>query len=289
MNTRTKFFAFVSITMIAFFAFMLGGCSNENAMEPTASSLDVNTDVAESVAGAVGETSGGVVEQVGDVIELTNQIRLGKTMADGFIDHREATFDETTGVWTLIVERERGTIGTAPYGVWTRTFTYQFLNAEGQAQKFYITPDDTAASIKFNIVEGDGYYKNFRLSHDLKEIEASFVATNTNTDLVTVNGVYTRAAVDTITTQSFTRISDHAIELAIIDVKGPKGSRRDLAQKVSGTITGTFHADITFDGERGYAEKTVDKEINIVIGGGEATIDVNGNVYMSDVESGQIK
>ena len=175
------------------------------------------------------------------------------------------------------------------FGTWTRTFTYQFLNSAGEAQKLFITDGDTAASINYNIVEGDGYYKNFRLSHDLKEIQASFVATNTNTDLVTVNGVYKRAAVDTITTQSFTRISDHALELNIIDVMGPKGSRRNLAQKVSGTITGTFHADITFDGERGYAEKTVDKEITIVIGEGEATINVNGNVYMSDIESGQVK
>jgi hypothetical protein len=289
MNTRKKPFAIVSITMIAFFAFFLSGCSKESSLEPAVSGLDANTDVAESVAGAVGETSGGVVEQVGDVIDLTNQLRLGKTMADGFIDHREATFDETTGIWTLIIERERGTIGTVPFGTWTRTFTYQFLNSAGEAQKLFITDGDTATSINYNIVEGDGYYKNFRLSHDLKEIEASFVATNTNTDLVTVNGVYKRAAVDTITTQSFTRISDHALELNIIDVMGPKGSRRNLAQKVSGTITGTFHADIIFDGERGYAEKTVDKEITIVIGEGEAAIEVNGNVYMSDIESGQVK
>lgn len=289
MNTRTRFFTIISFLTIAFFAFMFTGCSEDNSVSPTTDALDVNTDVAESIAGAVGESSGGVVEQVGDVIDLTSQLKLGKTSADGFLDHREATYDETTGMWTLVVKRERGIVGTIPFGTWTRTFTYQFLNSKGAVQKFFITDGDTATSINYNIVEGDGYYKNFRLSHDLKEIEGSFVATETNTDIVTVNGVYKRAAVDTITTQSFTRTSDHSVELNVIDVKGPKGSRRNLAEKVSGTITGTFHADITFDGERGYAEKTVDKDINIVIDNGEATIDVNGNIYMSDIESGQIK
>lgn len=289
MNTKTNFFASITVLMIAFFTMMFSGCSEQSSLEPTTSDLAPSADVAESVAGAVGESSGGVVEQVGDVIDLTTQLRLGKSTADGFIDHREASYDESTQTWTLVVDRERGIQGTPPYGVWHRVFTYQFLNADLHPQKFFITDDDTATTIKFNIVEGDGYYKNFRLSHDLTDIAASYVATETNTDMVTVNGVYTRAAIDTITTQSFTRVSDHTLELTIIDLKGPKGSRRNLAKKVSGTIAGTFHADITFDGERGYAEKTVDKEINIVISEGEATIDVNGNVYMSDIESGQVK
>ncbi len=289
MKTGTTFFAFTSTLAIVFFAMLFTGCSNDNTLEPTANALNVNSDVAESVAGAVGVESGGVVDQVGDVIDLTTQFRLGKTSADGFIDQREATYDESTGTWTLKIERERGVEGAVPYGTWTRVFTYRFLNSEGQPQKFFVAENDTATSIVFNIVDGDGYYKNFRMSHDLKEIQGSFVATGTNTDMVTINGTYKRAAVDTLTTEKFTRISDHALELTIIDLKGPKGSRRNLAQKVSGSITGTFHADISFDGERGYAEKTVDKDIKIVIDDGEATIDVNGNLYVADVENGQVK
>ena len=289
MRTGTKFFAFTLILIVAFFSMLFTACSNDNSVEPTTGSLNVNSDVAESVAGAVGEESGGVIDQVGDVIDLTTQFRLGKTSADGFIDQREATYDESTGTWTLKIERERGVEGAVPYGAWTRVFTYQFLNSQGQPQKFFVTENDTATSIIFNIVDGDGYYKNFRMSHDLKEIEGSFVVTEANTDIVTVNGVYKRAAVDTITTEKFTRTSDHVLELTLIDLKGPKGSRRNLAQKVSGTITGSFHADINFDGERGYAEKTVDKDINIVIGDGEAIIDVNGNLYVADVENGQVK
>ncbi len=269
---------------------LLTACSDDNSVQPTPESpISSNSDAAESIAAAIGEQSGGVVDQVGDVIDLTQSIRLGKAVGDGFIDHREATYDESTGTWTLILQRERGVPGQIPYGSWDRVFTYQFLNAAGEPQKRFITNSDTARTIHFNIVEGDGYLQNFRLTHDLTEIQGAFVATNVQTENVTVNGTYRRAAIDTIITERFTRTSDHVLDLTVTDLVGPKGSRRDLAQKLSGTITGTFHADITFDGERGYAEKTVDKEIFIEIGGGEAEIDVEGEPYVSSVETGQVK
>ncbi len=293
MKNHIKRVAVVPFVSLFFLIVLLTGCSKENAMEPTTdfsgSGVQASDDVAESVAGAVGEESGGVMDQVGDVFELTQSFRLGKTDGDGFLDHREATYDETTGIWTVIVQRERGVAGDIPYGYWDRIFTCQFTNADGDVQKNFITDGDTARTINYTIVEGDGYHKNFRVAHDLKEVQGTFVATNVNEELITVNGVYTRAAVDTITTDKFTRISDHVVNLTVTDLVGPKGSRRNLAQKVSGTITGTFHADIVFDGERGYAEKIVDKEVNIVIGDGEAEIAVDGFRYRSNVQTGQRK
>ncbi len=292
MKFKIKRVAVVSVVSLAFLLVMLTGCSKENTTAPTpdiSSSIQASDDIAESVAGAIGEESGGVMDQVADVFELTNSIRLGKVTDDGFLDYRQATYDETTATWTLVVQRERGVAGDIPYGYWDRTFTYQFFNTNGETQKYFITEDDTARTIHFNIVEGDGYHKNFRVAHDLKEIQGAFVATNANEELITVNGTYTRAAVDTITTKNFTRISDHVVNLTVTDLVGPKGSRRNLAEKVSGTITGTFHADIVFDGARGYAEKTVDREINIVIGEGEAEISVDGQRYMSNVRTGECK
>lgn len=289
MKVNGKFFVVSAVSILSLFIFLIG-CSKENSMEPTVTtSLEANADVAESVAGAVGEESGGVMDQVGDVFDLTKSFQLGKAAGDGFLDHREATYDETTGTWTLVVQRERGTSGDIPYGYWDRTFTYQFFNAEGAVQQYFVTAGDTARTINFNIIDGNGYFTNNRVAHDLKELSGSFVATHANQDLITVNGTYTRAAVDTITTQNFTRISDHVINLTVTDLVGPKGTRRNLAEKVSGTITGTFHADIVFDGERGYAEKTVDRDVNIVIGDGEAEIAIGGQKYRSDVQTGQRK
>ena len=296
MNIRKSNLA-PALFSLALSFMLLTGCSQENSMAPTPTTqLDASADVAESVATAVGEESGGVMDLVGDIFELTAAIQLGKATNDGFLDHREASYDEATGTWTLIVQRERGVPGDVPYGYWDRIFTYQFFNAAGEVQKFYVTDGDTARTINFNVIEGDGYHKNFRLAHDLKSIQGAFVATNTHAELITVNGTYARAAVDTITTKNFTRTSDHTLDVTVIDLVGPRDSfntrgklRRNLAQKVSGRITGTFHADIVFDGERGYAEKTVDKEIDIVIGDGEAEIVVGGRKYMSNIRTGQVE
>ncbi|RPI02069.1 MAG: hypothetical protein EHM72_05080 [Calditrichaeota bacterium] len=291
MNSReVKQFVLVFVLTIALLSLIFSGCSKDTSTSPTPStSITANTDVAESVADAVGEQSGGVVDQMGDVFMLAKSIQLEKTTDDGFLDHREAIYDETTGTWTIVLQRERGVHGKAAYGYWNRTFTCQFLNIDGLPQKYYITHGDTARTINFNILAGDGYHKNVRLSHDLKELQGSFIATNVHTDWVTINGTYRRAAVDTLTTQNFTRISDHVLQLTITDLVGPRGSRNDLSQKISGTITGTFHAEIVFDGRRGYAESTVDKTINIVIDNGEAEIAFDGQRFMSNVQTGQIK
>ncbi|MBN1480145.1 hypothetical protein EH223_19490 [candidate division KSB1 bacterium] len=286
MQVRVNSFLLVTITSL----FLLVGCSERNSTEPTPTvQLEANGDVAESVAGAVGEQSGGVIDQVGDIFELTSSIQLDKATGDGFLDHREATYDDVTGTWTVILQRERGQVGETPYGYWDRIYTVQFKDTNGQPQKFYITEGDTARSILFEIIEGSGYFKNNHKSHALKEIGGSFVATDTHKDMITVNGTYHRAAVDTLTTRNFRRTSDHVLDLTVTDLVGPRGSRRNLSQKVSGVITGTFHADIVFEGERGYAEKSVDRSIHIVLGGGEADIEVEGNKCPSDVLTGQVK
>ena len=278
----------LSLLSILTIGILFMGCSEENTLEPTPSSgLSASSDAAESVAGALGERSGGVMDYVGDIVALSSPLGLSKSTAD-FVDSREASYDEMTGTWTVILQRQRGTEDELPYGIWDRLFTYQFINEAGEPQMFFITQGDTARSIKFEILEGDGYFANERLSHDLTFIEASLTATDTHTDMVTVNGTYKRAAIDTITTERFTRISDHTLELNIVDLKGPKGSRRDLSQKVSGTVNGTFHADVTFDGERGYAEREINRTIEIVIGSGEADIKVAGETFNSDVENGTL-
>ncbi len=122
----------------------------------------------------------------------------------------------------------------------------------------------------------------------MNSLEGSFVATGTNTDMITVNGTYKRSAADTLTTLKMTRTHQHVLELTISDLTGPRGSHHNLSQKVSGTITGTYHADITFDGKKGYAEKAVDRTIKIVIGDGESEISVAGEKYKGDLITGEI-
>ena len=285
-NTALSLLLSISLSALLIFS----GCTKENTLEPDSrSAISANADAAESIASTVGEETGGLTDQVGDLFELTSSTGLAKSDDALYLDKKEASYDSVTGVWTLILERERGQINGPNYALIKRTYTYQFLNKNGVPQKFYIVNGDTANTIKFNIVEAEGRHKTKRMSQELKDLQASFVATGTNTAMITVNGTYKRAASDTITTMRFKRTHDHQTELTIIDLKGPRGSRRNLSQKVSGTITGTYHAVITFDGPKGYSERTIDKTINIVIGEGESQINIGGQKYLGDLATGEMK
>ena len=290
MNTRQIKRFCLSCLLMSLTVLLLIGCSKDSSVEPTPiTSISSGADAAESIAGAVGNQSGGLADLIGDIVDFTKVLKLGNVNNFGFLDHRQAEYDEAAGLWTVTVERERGGKGNQPYGYWRRVYTIRFLNVNGLPQKHYITGLDTARTVEFNILSGQGFHKNKRVSHELKDLEASFIATNVHTNLITVNGTMQRAGVDTVKTLNMTRISDHTLQLTVTDLVDPADSRGDLSQKISGTISGTFHADIIFDGKRGYSETTVDKTFTIVINNGQAEIIINGRKYICDLESGQIK
>jgi hypothetical protein len=62
----------------------------------------------------------------------------------------------------------------------------------------------------------------------------------------------------------------------------------DSSKKVSGTITGTYTANITFTRGDGYTEKNVNREINITLGNGKARIKVVGMNFVGDLFTGDV-
>ncbi|HEX9654138.1 MAG TPA: hypothetical protein VGA99_10530 [bacterium] len=279
----------LSVLSLAFGLIMLTACSQDNGVGP-AEDLTVNEDVAESVASSLGEDNGGAVDAIGDLTDVageTNFQILGKTSATSGVQSVDASYDSVNGIWTIELFRERGNPPGTFYSLIERVYTVQFLH-NGVPQKFWKVVGDTADTIHFNIIDAAGRHKTRHLSQELKELTASLVATGTNTNLITINGTYRRAATDTLTNRSVTRTLDHTIDLNFIDVTVPRGSRQDVSENISGTITGTYHADITFDGPRGYSEKTVDREINITLEDGEAAINVAGRVFSCNLGLGEL-
>ncbi|HPG38915.1 MAG TPA: hypothetical protein PLP19_08670 [bacterium] len=268
---------------------LLFNCSKDSTVQPETApaGYNENNDIAESIASDIGEDNGGLTDQIADLFAMTGSASLGKN-STSLVDSKESVYDSTSGSWTITVTRERGNPNGTNYAHIMRVYNVQFLNDAGLAQQFWLTDGDTASTIKFKIVEGEGRHKTLRLSQELKYLEGDFTATGTNTDIVTVNGTYKRAAVDTITTMRLTRIHDHSIDLTITDLKGPRGSRNDLSQKISGSITGTHNAHVTFISDNSYRERTITRDINIVIENGNANININKQVYSGDLGSGEL-
>ncbi len=288
INTVLRGFITAAILLTALF---LSACNKDSGTDPGATLSEQTTpsaDAAESVASAVGEDDGGVTDQVGDLMNMASTDGFSSLAKSSEFENVEAEYDSINGIWTITIVRERGNPNGIPYAFISRVYTVQFLNAAGQPQKRWITDSDTARTINFDIVSGSGRHKTHRLSQQLKNLEGSFVASNANLPNLTVNGTYTRSAADTITTRNAVRTNDHTLELQIIDLVGPRGSRRDLSRKISGTITGTYTATVTFTKGDLYRETNIERNINIVIGGGRAAIDVSGETFTGDVQTGEI-
>ena len=284
MKIVNRFSWLLAFAAVAF----LMSCEKSSATDPNADlTVSATEDAAESMSSALGEDNGGVTDQIGDFVEISTASGLDALSKSSGYQTVDKSYDPGTGTWTLTLERERGN-GGAVYAFIRRVYEYQFRNAQGQPQEFYVTNGDTANSISFTIVEGIGRHKNLRLSQELTGLSGSFLATNTHTDLVTVNGNYQRSAVDTLTTRQAVRTLDHSIALTLTDVTAPRGNRRNFSQAVSGTISGTYNAFATFTRGEGYRERTVERVFTIELGGGEATMEVAGNVYKANLQTGEL-
>jgi len=283
---------FISLLLTAFAAFVMTACDKESPVSPQNDTL-ATEDAAESIVSAIGSDNGGAVDQLSDVMELASFGRLqaqaeeGLSKASGF-GKIDTSYDEATGTWTLKLSRERGNPNGVPYAQFSRTYTYQFLNKNGQPQKYWKVGADTANTITFNIVEGTGTHRTRNLSQKLTGLSGAFTATGVNTRIVTINGTYQRSAVDTITTRESVRTLDHTLKLTFTNVQGPRNGRVDLARKFTGNISGTYDAFVTFQRGESYSEKTINRTFSIELGDGNADINIRGLKFKGNLILGEL-
>ena len=147
----------------------------------------------------------------------------------------------------------------------------------------------TAYSFDFNIISGTGLHVRPHFYHELNSIGGGWLGTGVNTDLISINGTYHRAALDSIFGEKGTRISDHGVDLSLNNVTGPRGSRRDLTQKVSGSITGLFYATVTILKENVTIIREIERDINIQLGSGQIAIQVGNEHFIADPFTGGLK
>jgi hypothetical protein len=284
------FFAFMLISF-AFFS----GCNKNNSTvtSPTTQDPQATSDAATSLGGAMAINNGGVLDQMQDLLNTpTNTGILNKSIISdpNFTSSVTFSYDSTTGWWTVNVDRTRqGLLFSAHY---TREYMHQFLDKNGVFQKRYITlTGDTAYTVHHKIVGGTGQFNNIWLSHVLTGLSCEWTATNTNTPTVTINTTspYTRSAIDTIFgAGGGVRTLNHTITVNFVNVIGPRGTGLNWYAKTSGTLTGHYHAVVTFTKGTAYSEHTIDRDFSITLGGTKVIIVVGGTTFQADPNTGQI-
>ena len=269
------------------------GC--EKSTDPA---TDTTTqDAAESIASAIGEDNGGVLDQLGDLALLCSPSGLqnfsmasanGGSLAKGGQVPDTLYYDTITGYWTIEVSRERSEMFGLYYANFSRIYEVQFRNSAGQPQQFYVVGSDTARSVNFRILGGTGYARSPRWNHTLTDILADWTVTNAHTNILTVNGSYSRSAIDTLLTYNGVRAADHALDMTISDVTGPRGNRNNISVATSGQLSGTYAGTITFISGTAYGERDFTRNFTVVFNNGTATITVNGRTFTSDLKTGVV-
>ena len=291
------------VTMIIFMFLLISfglftGCkNNDTATNAPATTPDpqATQDAATSLGGSLAINNGGVLDQVADLLDTpTPGGILNKAINPdpNFISTATFSYDSTTGWWTVNIDRTRSGSGPIWYTHFTRVYMHQFLKSNGQFQKKYIDNGDTAYTVNHKIVSGTGVFNNLWLAHKLTGLSCTWTGVNTNTPTVTINtsAPYTRSAIDTIFgAAGGIRALDHTITVNFINVTGPRGTGLDWWLKTSGTLTGHYHATVTFEKGSTYKETTIDRDFTVTLGGTKLVIVVGGVTYEADPNTGEIQ
>jgi hypothetical protein len=253
-------------------------------------------DAVASISSAVGDDNGGASNNIGDIIALAGPDGIA-SLADNLSKEYgivttavvDSSYDPTTGWWTITVTHEKNTPSDQYYTKMSRVYKIQYLKNNVPQRYWRVqngTGVDTANVIRKVVVSGTGEAKTPHVHHVLKSLSASFIATNTNTAIVTVNSdaPYVRKGADTVTTANAVRTLDHTVTMTFTNITGPRlrpnsviFTRRNLSNQTTGTITGEYTANVTVQRGSTYTEKTIDRTFTITLGSGEGSIGIRGD------------
>ena len=261
--------------------------SSTDAAAPVAA-LTVDEDAAVIVANALALDTGGALDAAAQAAS-EGDLDAGRVSDPGCVFER--SFDRPTFTWTVSADCERGDADGRFYAQYSRTRTFAFASADGQP----VADPENAASVDVVLVDGAGVRRTPRSEHTLNGLSGALAITGLNDGdgLVTTSGVYRRASTDVMRHREATRTVRSELDLQLGELVGPATRRADWRRSVSGTLSGTVSGEVTFDGPRGYAERTFERAFTVTFGddGGErvARIAIGDAVFLADVETGTLR
>lgn len=269
--------------------FLFWGCGHDDsAVTPTATLPTANMDIGETVLSSIAMDDGGVIDELADLAALAvepDSLVAAKALETwGGI----ASYDSTTGTWCMQITRQRGDSGAAVRSRYTRTYSYQFRNKDGEPQKRWLVGTDTACTMQFGVADGSGECRNLRLCRQLLSETGNWTVTGVNTDTLIINGNYEQLGLDTLRSYQAVRAFQHQLNLMFTNVRCMRGTTADFAHEIQGSIAGTFLANVAFMSGHAYGETNIYRIMNIAMTGGEATVTIGGEQYTGDLTTGEM-
>lgn len=270
-------------------------CNEDNGVSPSDNTLLSTTeDAAEAIASDIAKETGGVTDQMDYLSELASvdgmqnpSLSLAKSSGTDQITSYDTVYNDDTGKWTITINYTRQIPERDFFAEFYRVYSVQFLY-NGMPQKYYITNSDTAETINFDIVEGIGNIQSPRLTHKLKTLSGSWVATNANEKFMGVAGTYSRAAVDTFSTRNAVRTLDYSFTTTFAGIMVPTNNSGEVTTLITGGISGNFKADISITKGEQYFEESVERTFAIVFAISVFEININDDIYNADTQTGEL-
>ena len=268
---------------------VVSGCADDSAVDSQADVvLTANKDISESVAAAIAEDNGGVIDQVADLAAIAGGADSLSVAKKALAEGAFPEYDSATNTWQLHISRERGGISEPFHATFTRTYRYQFFNRFGEPQKQWLVGVDTAYSIHFEILEGSGQCHTLRYSQCVTSMNGSLVATGINADTIIINGTCSRIGIDTLTGDQSVRRLQYQLALAFSNVRCLRSQFYDVPRQVSGSLSGIYTATVSFMSGYAYGETSLNRNMAIAMGDGQAAITIGGDTYIGDLVTGGI-
>ena len=296
---HVKSFSGLFLTVLLLLTFLTStGCKKNDSVnvDDPIIEAEATQDAAEAIAASVAIDNGGAMEVVGDMLDVSTVGGLVASANDGNaqLNSAQREYDSTTGWWTVTINRQRSNPSGLNYATYQRVTKHQFLNKNGIFQKNYVVGADTAYTINHEIISGSAAVHTPRVSHRLLSLTGKWIATNTNKSIVTVNTVsgfpFMKTGADTVTRlgTGAVRTLNCSLTLNFANVTGPRVNRINWHQAASGTITGHYHAEVTFTSGATYREKTIDRDITITLGGEKIKIKVGSTSFDANAQTGEV-
>ncbi len=284
------------LSILAAAALALIGCdkSTDAASDPI-----LEEDAATAIAGAISEDGGGAADQLADVASISTSGGLSAevnlldaAMSTGAPSTIDTLFVPADTSYIFTINRSRANLTGTYVSLIYRMYYVKFINKNGTAQRRYIvsTPagNDTARTMLFRILYGRGYHRTPIRVHRLDSLAADWIVTNLNTPVVTVNGSYYRAGNDTLRTRNAERTHANTFSATFTNVTRPRRALGGTADAISGTISGTYTATITFARGDLYKERSINKTFTVELSGDDATVNMNGKRFRSTWRYGEM-
>ena len=273
---------------LATLALALSAC---DASAPSGTADAEIDDAAAVVAQAVALDVGGALEDAAQAASLAAGVAAGARHPGPDRPGCRPThaFDEAAVLWTITTDCERGRPDGPRSASFSRTATYQFLDADGDAQR----ERQGAAGVAYRVLSGTSSVRTPRGSHALTALTASLDVSSLDGDLATVDGTLTRSVADTLRGPRGTRTMVATLDLTLDGVQGPRSSARRWRSAVAGAVTGTLRGTLTRTPTDGGTETVeVDRSFTVTFpteGGGRfAQIAIGGRRYRADVATGEV-